>query len=336
MQALPARFAQAMSVLEGLRPFSPARVFAVALSGGPDSMALCGLLAGWAKEHGFKIHAVTIDHALRSESAEEAVRVGEMLSQLPGLAHHILRWTHDGMDNRIQERAREARYQLLCDFCREQGISELFAAHHGDDQAETLLFRLAKGSGPDGLSAMAPVQEIGEGVALYRPLLDFEKAELVAYCDEQGFDYVRDPSNENERFARVRLRAGREVLKNEGLSTKRLVKLASRMRRVREALEDISDRAFLKCVTIESKRIEIDIKELEKWPEEIAFRVFIRALDAVSPSSEIQGYGVRMTRLEDLFSAFWRGKKTFRRTLGGAIVTFKPDAQRVILTPERG
>ena len=169
---------------------------AVGVSGGPDSMALAWLLSQISKTNPGSppIHALTVDHGLRTESAAEAAQVGVWVSGWPGLTHHVLRW-EQGADTRIQEEARRARYDLMAEYCRARDIRHLFLAHHMDDQAETVLFRLAKGSGLDGLAGMKPWQERGD-IVLLRPLLEIPKERLLETCASESIPFVKDPSNE--------------------------------------------------------------------------------------------------------------------------------------------
>lgn len=174
--------------------------WAVALSGGPDSLALAAMLAT-RNTNGL---ALIVDHGLRPESAQEAAMVAGRAEAL-GLQTKVLRWTGEKPTTGLMEAARHARYDLLIEACRQAKCSRLYLAHHQDDQIETALFRLARGSGWRGLAAMPDVAQRG-GVALLRPLLQTPKAALTAYCEAHGLAYVTDPGNSNPRFQRARLR----------------------------------------------------------------------------------------------------------------------------------
>ncbi len=198
--------------------------FAVALSGGPDSMALCLLLNDWAKLHNGTLHAFTVDHKLRDNSTAEAAQVGAWLKPF-GIPHHILTWQHAPLTTGIHENARTARYDLLLAACHEHNLSHLFLAHHADDQAETVLMRFARGSGPDGLAGMPLLRE-QNGVRLCRPLLPLRKQALIDLCKAQNWPFVTDPSNAAPRFARARLREAQDMLAREGLTVERLYDIA--------------------------------------------------------------------------------------------------------------
>lgn len=188
------------------QPFEPAPVIAVGVSGGADSLALALLADSWAKARGGRIHALTVDHGLRPESAGEARRVGAWLAA-HGIAHEPLAWEGDKPATGIQAAARQARLRLLGDWCRAKGVLHLLLAHHRGDQAETLAIRREDRSGPDGLAGMAAETTTGWG-RLLRPFLGQPKSALTATLAAAGQDWIEDPSNRDERHARVRHRRG--------------------------------------------------------------------------------------------------------------------------------
>jgi len=170
----PADFALAM---EGFAPFEARPAIAVAVSGGPDSLALLLLTDRWVRERGGAAIALTVDHGLRPDSASEAALVGAWVKSR-GIAHQVLSWTGDKPLTGIQAAARRARYRLLTEACAARGILHLAFAHHADDQAETVLFRKERGSGPAGLAGMAASRSLG-AVRMIRPLLGWPKSALV-------------------------------------------------------------------------------------------------------------------------------------------------------------
>ena len=228
----PAGFAAAM---DRFGPFEPAVRFAVGVSGGPDSLALCLLADGWARARGGAVLALTVDHGLRPDSGHEAARVAGWLAAR-GIAQETLRWDGVKPAAGLQAAARAARHRLLAERCRELGILHLALAHQAEDQAETLLLRLSRGSGPDGLAGMAVLRET-EHVRLLRPLLGVPRARLEATCRAFGQDWIADPSNASPRFARARLRAVAPILAAEGLDAAALGRTARRAGAARAALE---------------------------------------------------------------------------------------------------
>lgn len=297
-----------------------AGALAVAVSGGPDSMALLWLAAQAGRG---AVHALTVDHALRPDSAAEAAQVGRWAAGWPGVIHTVL--TRDTIaPGRVMERAREDRYALMAAYCRAHGIGALLTAHHRDDQAETFLFRLAKGSGIDGLAGMAAETAYDGRLMLRRPLLSFSKERLIATCDDNEIPFVRDPTNVNPAFARSRLRAAMDVLGAEGLNTKRLATTALRLRRAREALEHYAARAFVAAtIAHDEDRITLDAAILQGEPCETQRRVLTVAMTALRTPDAARGYGPRMETLEELSAGLFAADVFPRASLGGFLFSRK-------------
>ncbi len=207
-----------------LGPFPKSTVVAVAVSGGPDSLALVLLAERWAAARSGRLLAYTVDHGLRPEAADEARCVGDMLRQR-GIEHRVLPWRRGLDDAAGQSAARDARYRLLVEACRQDGAIHLLLGHHRGDQIETLLQRLERQSGPLGLAAMQPIT-VRHGVRLLRPLLSLSKSRLEDTCRVAGLSPVRDPTNLDGRFDRSGLR---RLLEDRDVST--LAGLAASVRR---------------------------------------------------------------------------------------------------------
>jgi tRNA(Ile)-lysidine synthetase-like protein len=210
---------------------------AVAVSGGGDSVALMHLLADWARAR--NLHApkvLTVDHGLTSGSKKRASEVKAQATRL-GLSCEILSWKGSKPRSDVEAAAREARYRLMGEWCRANGIAFLYVAHSQDDQAETFLLRLARGSGLDGLSAMRSVApfplENFSGLSLVRPLLDMTRDELRRFLAARAVKWHEDPMNTDPRYARVRFRLIRPVLEEAGLSAARIAAAARHLRRAR-------------------------------------------------------------------------------------------------------
>lgn len=245
---------------------------ALAISGGPDSMALALCAAAWAPQAGVRLIAFTLDHALRAESAAEATQVQRWLQRL-GIEHHILLWEHPPLVSAVQQQARQARYDLLAASCRARGIKALALGHQLEDQAETVLLRFAKGSGIDGLAAMRPVSDQG-AIALLRPFLGVPKARLIATCAAANQAYVVDPSNSKTAYARGRLRAAADVLAAEGLTADRLADLAARAALASDALDCYANRLLAQAVFWQpAGYAEINLPRFAQEPAEIRLRV---------------------------------------------------------------
>lgn len=192
--------------------FEPQDKLAVAVSGGADSMALLDLARLYAKERGMKLTALTVDHGLRAGSAEEAKKVGAWCTA-HAIQHHILVWQGDKPATGIQDAARDARRRLLCDACYKNGIEVLLLGHQADDQAETILMRLQRGTGLRGLLGMRDVtHDDATEVTILRPLLSLRRKDLRDYCVQNAISFVDDPSNDDPAFERVRVRKALEAL----------------------------------------------------------------------------------------------------------------------------
>lgn len=320
----PARYRKSMTFsaadfetkLLSLHDFSGEGAVAVGVSGGPDSMALLWLLSLWAKKSGAKVAAFTVDHGLRAESSAEAQKVGDWVKDWPQVSHRILRWEGDKPQSRILEEARAARYKLMKDAMAAENIHSLFIGHHRDDQAETFLIRLAKGSGLDGLAGMNELQAL-DGMTLVRPLLDISKDDLIAICNDNKILYVDDPTNKNEDYLRPRLRAAQSVLEEEGLTSKRLAVTARRLARARSALDDLSHDLFVMALLEQKDEgFLFDFKALHAAPEELVLRVLLRAMDQLRPDAD---YGPRLEKLENLMGRILKDNSFKGATLGGCL-----------------
>jgi tRNA(Ile)-lysidine synthase len=292
-----------------IEPLVPEGPLAVAVSGGPDSMALLRLAAAWGER---PLTALTVDHGLRAESAEEARRVKAWVAAL-GVPHVTLVWRGEKPKANLQARARAARYGLLAQWCREAGVKNLLLAHTLDDQAETVLLRLARGSGVNGLAAMAPVTE-RRGLRLVRPLLGMSRARILATLNAFGQPWIEDPSNADLRFARARLRKAKAVLFDAGLTPERLAATARRMARARAALETATATLLEKCAdTHRAGFCTLDVQALAAAPEEIGLRALARIIMAVG-GLELTP---RLERLEQLYRRLCTQTLGRGATLGG-------------------
>lgn len=268
---------------------------AVAVSGGADSMSLAVLL------HSIRpIFALIVDHGLRAESAGEARDTQERLTSL-GIDSEILVWDHDEIPTaNVQAAAREARYALMRDWCVDHNTQFLCTAHHMDDQAETVLLRLARGSGVYGLAGMAPMRDLGKGVMLARPLLNVPKKRLVAVLNELKVGWIDDPSNSNVAFDRVKVRNLLQAPPLEGLQAARLSATAERLRRSRNALEFFQQRWLEDSVEFfEAGYALLDKRKFSEVPED----VYLRALNSVIQFSGGGGYAPRFEKLLRLAEA---------------------------------
>ena len=219
--------------------------FAIAVSGGRDSMALARLAAIYGKTKGLRVTALTVDHGLRPESSDEAAQVARWC-KAAGLVHRILAWDGEKPTTGIQNAARRARYKLLAGAANDIGIETILTAHSADDQAETVFMRLARGAGPTGLAAMRAIGHVaaagGRPVRLVRPLLSISRAQLTATVAEFEQAFVDDPSNDDPGYERIRTRALLAALQEQGLLTQtELLRTATRMQDAAQLLRAQED-----------------------------------------------------------------------------------------------
>lgn len=302
----------------------------LAVSGGPDSLAMLDLAARWrrARADGPRLLAATVDHGLRPASRAEAEAVGELARGI-GVEHLLLRWTGDKPANGIQAAARAARYRLLAEAALARSCRHILTAHTANDQAETVLMRLARGSGVDGLSAMAAQTVLEhDGLLLLRPLLGIAKVRLTAHLRRTGLAWAEDPSNCNLQFERVRLRAEAAALERAGLDSAALCLSARRLERARIALELAAAALATEVVRLDpAGYAEIVAAGLAAAPAELGLRVLSAVLATVGGRRP-----VALARLEALFDHLtgWTGP-TASRTLAGCEIRPGPcGAIRVI------
>ena len=270
---------------------------AVGVSGGGDSMALLYLAQRWAKQHGGQAIALIVDHGLRAESKKEAHSVAQQLTDY-GIENHILTWEGEKPLSNIQENAREERYALLTSWCKNNHISDLLIAHHADDQAETLLLRLLRGSGVDGLAAMASETK-KNGIRILRPLLHIQKATLITLLRTVKWTWIDDPSNKNEKFDRVRVRNWIESQTDNARITERLVDTTAHLSRARRALETFTADAIKRHTALYKEGYAtLQLNGLRKQPEEIGLRMLSGLLRAISGNPDI----MRFESLQSLYT----------------------------------
>jgi tRNA(Ile)-lysidine synthase len=313
---------------------------AVAVSGGGDSVALMHLVAGWAKRRRCPLPPVLIvDHGLRAGSGPETREVARWARSF-GLEGHILRWTGPKPDSDIEAAARDARYGLIGAWLKRRSLRGVCIGHTRDDQAETFLLRLARGSGLDGLAAMRPLSpfplEEYSDLVLLRPLLSIERRAIRDHLQRSDQRWFDDPMNSDTRFGRARLRLHWEVLEGLGLSASRVADAAAHLARAREALDEVTIAVLDRACRLEGKSALIDRSALVAAPREIGLRALARLLMAVSGHK----YRPRFERLERVFDWLGHGNVAQGCTLHGCRIRRAPKANAIfgagtlLITPE--
>lgn len=319
-------------------PFTHLPAVVLAVSGGPDSLALLWLMARWrrARKTGPALHVVTIDHRLRPEGAREALAVKRVAATL-GLPHRTLRWTGAKPAAGLPAAAREARYALLARAARTAGASHVMTAHTRDDQAETVLMRMARGSGLAGLAAMA-VQAKRDGILIVRPLLQVPKAALIATLDKAGIGYALDPTNRDPGFTRPRLRALLPDLAAEGLDPRNLSRLAARMARADAALELMADGAerFLALRSPGLVPEAIDAVAFLGLAEEIRVRLLLRMVNQVGHEGPAElGKVESLSHALELAAQAGGNGILLKQTLAGAVISLTRTRLKIAPAPPR-
>ncbi len=315
---------------------------AAAVSGGADSLAMMFLLADWAKSRGKPAPQVlSVDHGLRGGSDKDADKVLKQAKQA-GLKAHVLEWKGPKPKSDVEAEAREARYRLMGEWLKAHQLGALYVAHTEDDQAETFLLRLARGSGLDGLSAMHertryPVAGF-DNLNVLRPLLETSRKELRDWLKAQKHDWIEDPMNDDPKFARVRLRKMMPQLAELGLSTSRIADAAAHLSRARDALDAMTDGLLARAARFEEYGAVLDPLRLKTAPREIGLRALAAILSRVSG----EAYRPRFERLERLFDSLLAGTLGGGATLHGCRIGPAPRTEAVFgsatltITREKG
>ena len=269
---------------------------AVAVSGGSDSMALTLLLKDWCQINGVALVAFTVDHALRDEAAEEAKLVGRWLLD-QGVEHHILTREGDKPSSGMQSFARSARYDLMRAACNERTIKFLFIGHQAEDQLETFVLRLSKGSSLAGLVSMSNISD-RDSLNIVRPLLSVRRKELRDFLVTENQDWVEDPSNEDPRYTRTELgRVVSAISTLPGSNFDAFSLSLNRLKKADEALEFYVEKAWAENVVISPYGYLTLRRELFiQFPSEISLRILGRAVAMVSGSKRYN----RLSELERL------------------------------------
>jgi len=310
-----------------LAPVAAAPAIALAVSGGADSLALLAAVDGWRKAPGRPaVTVLSVDHGLSPGSDVVAARVAA-IAAARGMPAHRLRWEGAKPAADIEAAARRARYGLLFAAARAAGASHLLTAHSLEDQAETFLMRLERGSGLFGLAAMRPLLAV-DGIALFRPFLAVPRARLAATTAAAGLVAHDDPMNADPRFARVRIRQALPAFAAAGLTPQAIGATAARLAVAADAIDAAVDRLLAESVSVDSFAVaHLSRAAFAAAPEAVRFRLVVRLLQAVGG----EGYPPRSARVEALLAALAAAPegRPVRRTLAGAVVEGRRDDIRL-------
>ena len=289
---------------------------ALAVSGGPDSTAMMQIAAFSKKIKRSNVTVIVVDHGLRKESKNEAKLVYKN-AKILGFKVKILRWIGEKPKTRIQETARKTRYKLMTSWCKKKGIEKLFLAHHLDDQVETFLMRLGKGSGVDGLAVMNFVTETSS-LKLVRPFLETPKTRFIKILGITNLEWISDPSNLNLDFKRSRIRKILPILSKEGINSKQIGLVIKRMRSVKDALNAQTDILLKKYLSNVHNVAYFLNKELLK--DEKEKEILLRVLEKIFMNISGSIYPPRRNKLENILSWILENNNVKARTLTGVVV----------------
>ena len=292
--------------------------FALAVSGGADSLCLAYFAKIYSSEFNNKAYVLIVDHKLRKESSYEALKVKQILSKKK-IYSRILKWKGEIPKKNIQKNARDMRYALLSNYCIKNKVKYLITAHHGDDQIENFFIRLLRGSGLSGLSSMSEKVKYNKNLKIIRPFLKFEKKDLKYVTLNYFKTYIKDPSNKNEKFLRVRIRRYRKNMEKEGLDAKKIIKTVDNLFSADQALNFYKNKALYKHASFVSKnKCLINKKIFSEEAQEIIFKFFYDILPLVSGTY----YPPRSKKVVNLINRL-KGDKFAKSTLGGCIIEEK-------------
>jgi tRNA(Ile)-lysidine synthase len=302
-----------------LYPFKQSAKFAIAVSGGADSLALLLLAKEWAHLKGHQLIALTVDHQLRKESADEALYVANLCKDL-SIEHCILDWRHNGVSANIQEQAREARYLLLTNYCNKNDIINLLTAHHADDRLENFFIRLSRGSGLIGLSEHNI--SFHNNVQILRPIFNFTKEDCYRILKLQNINHVEDPSNNSDKYLRSEIR---EKLPNflelKNIDAKlfkdRILSSIDNLSRASKTIEQ----AFLNCLTHSTTifpegYVRINLENFEKYMEEERLLCLSHLLTLISGTN----FTPRYYSVKNLYLGLLKENKN-KATLHGCVIS---------------
>ena len=296
--------------------------FLVAISGGPDSLALAALMKSYSYNSKTKIYYVLVDHNIRTNSSNEAKLVKKLLHKHK-ISLTIIR-NKESINKNIQSKAREIRYKLLTSFCKKKKIKTILTAHNLEDQVETFFIRLSRGSGLQGLSSMKQINKIDNNVTLARPLLEFKKKNLIKISNTVFNKYFKDPTNNNSKYLRTRIRKLKQILEKSGINYDQIFKSIKNLASSRDTLELYFRKAYDEIVIKKDNRISIALKKFNNLNQEMKMRVLGESIKKFTKSY----YTIRSKKIVNLIEHLEKDS-SIQLTVAGCII-FK-EKNRIII-----
>ena len=285
---------------------------AVAVSGGPDSLALTAFCKAYSYEKNTKFYYVLVNHNIRKNSLSESIKVKLLLKK-----HNIdldVLTVNKKITNNVQSKARFERYKLIKDYCKKKNIKTILTAHNLEDQVETFFIRLARGSGLAGLSSMRKVSELSKEINLFRPLLDVNKKSLIK-CSKLIFKkFFTDPSNSNDKYLRTKIRGLKKPLKESGISYDQIIKSINNLASSKDTLDNFFIKIYDQVVKKNKNQIKINLLEFNKLNDELKLKTINKSIKYLKKNY----YDPRSRKVLNLVQIL-KDKKFKKSTLGGCI-----------------
>jgi len=292
--------------------------YTVAVSGGPDSLALVALTKAYSHIKKIKFHYVLVDHNIRKNSAQEAKQVKNLLKKNKINLKIIL--NKKKIASNIQSQARNTRYSILSNYCKKNKIITLLTAHNLEDQVETFFIRLSRGSGLKGLSAMNTLSTIENKIILYRPLLDIKKKFLIKISKLTFGRYFKDPSNKNLKYLRTKIRNLKKPLKNSGIEYEQIIKSINNLAISKATLDGYFKNIFKDMIKKSGKEVLLNFNKFKKHNKELKIALINESIKRLKKNY----YNPRSKKVVNLIKNI--GKRNFKKTtLGGCIFILEKD-----------
>tara|TARA_B100000123_G_scaffold267581_1_gene241120 strand:+ start:479 stop:1501 length:1023 start_codon:yes stop_codon:yes gene_type:complete len=276
--------------------------FLIAVSGGPDSLALTALAKACSYEKKYNFKFALVNHNIRANSSKEAISVKKLLSK-HGIPLVILK-NKKLINKNIQGSAREVRYNLLKEYCRKKKLKNIITAHNLEDQVETFLIRLSRGSGLQGLSSMRQINKIDKNIHLIRPLLNYKKIQLIKITKTIFGKFFKDPTNKNKKYLRSRVRELKKPLENSGINYLQIIKSINNLAASRDTLDNYFKTIYKDIVRKEKNKIYINLNSFNALNTEIKIRIIQQSIKEVSKIY----YFTRAKKILNLISRIDSGK----------------------------
>ncbi|MFL2876195.1 MAG: tRNA lysidine(34) synthetase TilS [Candidatus Pelagibacter sp.] len=286
--------------------------YAVAVSGGPDSLALVALTKAYSFQRKSKFYYILVDHNIRKDSNQEAKKVKTLLKRKEIILKVFL--NKKKITKNIQANARNLRYEILLNFCKKKKIKTLLTAHNLEDQVETFLIRLSRGSGIKGLSAMKSLSKINSSVNLYRPLLDVKKKFLIRISKNIFGKYIKDPSNKDLKYLRTKVRTLKKPLEKSGIKYEQIFKSIQNLSSSEATLAGYFNKTFKKLIQKRNKEISINFQKFKKLNNDAKIALINECIKQLKKNY----YDLRSKKVQNLITSL--NKRDYKKsTLGGCI-----------------